>query len=191
MNKSKLNVAVIGTGGIVHAHMPGWIDSPYAQVVAGYDAHAPTLVGWGAKYGIERLATSLDDILNDDSIDAVDICVPNRAHAPIAIAALKAGKHVLCEKPLAPTPEEIRQMIAARDASGKILMTAQHFRFGGDARALKAEIDAGTLGPIYHAGAGCCAATSSPPGPASCNTPSRAAALPSTSGCTFSISPCG
>jgi predicted dehydrogenase len=151
MTNSKLNIAVIGTGGIVHAHMPGWIDSPYAQVVAGYDAHTPTLQGWGEKYGITRLAANLDEILADKSIDAVDICVPNRAHAPIAIAALKAGKHVLCEKPLAPTPDEIRQMIAARDASGKMLMTAQHFRFAGHARALKAEIDAGALGPIYHA----------------------------------------
>ena len=95
MNNPKLNIAVIGTGGIVHAHMPGWIDSPYAQVVAGYDAHTPTLQGWGEKYGVTRLATNLDDILADKSIDAVDICVPNRAHAPIAIAALRAGKHVL------------------------------------------------------------------------------------------------
>ncbi len=148
---NKLNVAVIGTGGIVHAHMPGWIDSPYAQVVAGYDAHWPTLSAWGAKYGVSHLTASLDEILSDADVDAVDICVPNRAHAPIAIAALKAGKHVLCEKPLAPTPDDIRQIIAARDASGKMLMTAQHFRFTGNARALKAEIDRGTLGNIYHA----------------------------------------
>ncbi|MBX7214645.1 MAG: Gfo/Idh/MocA family oxidoreductase [Thermoflexales bacterium] len=147
----KLNIAVIGTGGIVNAHMPGWIDAPHAQVVTGYDQVPAAAQAWAAKYGIPKVAGSVEEILADKSIDAVDICVPNRAHAPIAIAALQAGKHVLCEKPLAPTPEEVRQMIAARDASGRMLMTAQHFRFGGSARALKAEIDRGALGNVYHA----------------------------------------
>ena len=72
-------------------------------------------------------------------------------HAPLAIAALEAGKHVLCEKPLAPTPQAIREMIAARDRSGKLLMTAQHHRFSGPSKALKAEINAGALGHVYHA----------------------------------------
>ncbi len=58
---------------------------------------------------------------------------------------------MICEKPLAPTPDEIRKMIAARDKSGKMLMTAQHFRFAPDSRALKAEIEEGALGEIYHA----------------------------------------
>ena len=61
-----------------------------------------------------------------------------------AIAALEAGKHVICEKPLAPTPAGIHQMIAARDKSGKLLMTAQHFRFQGASQAMKREID----GPV-------------------------------------------
>jgi predicted dehydrogenase len=64
---------------------------------------------------------------------------------------MAAGKHVLCEKPLAPIPNAIRDMIAARDASGKMLMTAQHFRFHGSSRAMKAEIAHGILGDIYHA----------------------------------------
>ena len=62
------------------------------------------------------------------------------------------GKHVLCEKPLAPTVEEIRQMIAV-DRGGKLLMTGHHFRFTGTAKALKAEINAGEFGEIYHSGA--------------------------------------
>jgi predicted dehydrogenase len=73
------------------------------------------------------------------------------AHAPYAIQALNAGKHVICEKPLAPTPDAIREMIAARDASGKMLMTAQHFRFAGTSQAVKKQIDTGALGEIYHA----------------------------------------
>ena len=85
------------------------------------------------------------------TIDIIDVCVPNNYHAGLVIAALNAGKHVLCEKPLAPTPQAIQEMIAARDRSGKTLMTAQHFRFGGTAKAMKAEIDTGALGEIYHA----------------------------------------
>jgi predicted dehydrogenase len=64
---------------------------------------------------------------------------------------LAAGKHVNSAKPLSPTPEAIRDMIAARDKSGNKLMTAQHFRFQGRSRAMKAEIEAGALGDIYHA----------------------------------------
>jgi predicted dehydrogenase len=91
------------------------------------------------------------DVITDPDIDIIDICSPNNYHAPQAIAALDAGKHVICEKPLAPTPDEIRQMIAARDRSGKLLMTAQHFRFRGSAKAMKAEIETGVLGDVYHA----------------------------------------
>lgn len=147
----KLNVAVIGTGGIVTAHMPGWLESPHAQLVMGCDVSEAAVKNWGAKHGVANLTSSVADVLGNPDIDAVDICVPNMHHAPIAIAALNAGKHVLCEKPLAPTPDEIRRMIAARDASGKMLMTAQHFRFTGTARAMKAEIAGGALGEVYHA----------------------------------------
>ena len=106
---------------------------------------------FGAENGVTKLHTDPEALFSDPDIDIIDICTPNMYHAPLAIAALSAGKHVICEKPLAPTPEDVRQMIAARDASGKELMTAQHFRFQGSSRALKAEIDTGALGDIYHA----------------------------------------
>jgi predicted dehydrogenase len=90
-------------------------------------------------------------LIANPQIDIVDICTPNMYHTPLAVAALDAGKHVICEKPLAPKPADIREMIEARDRSGKLLMTAQHFRFQGTSKALKAEIDQGVLGDIYHA----------------------------------------
>lgn len=146
-----LKVGVIGVGGIARTHMPGWAASPHAEVIAGSDISEAALQKWGADNSVQKLSTKAEDIINDPDIDIVDICTPNRYHAPLSIAALRAGKHVICEKPLAPTPAEIRDMIAARDESGKLLMTAQHFRFKGNSRALKAEIDRGTLGDIYHA----------------------------------------
>lgn len=147
----KLKVGVIGVGGIAATHMPGWAESQHAEAVAGCDVSEGALQSWGEKYGVKKLSTKADDLINDPDIDIIDICTPNNYHAPLAIAAMKAGKHVICEKPLAPNPAVIRDMIAARDATGKMLMTAQHFRFSGVAKAMKAELDTGVLGEIYHA----------------------------------------
>lgn len=146
-----LKVGVIGLGGISNTHMPGWSASPHTEVVAGSDINPAVFETWRTKYGISRFYENPADLINDPELDIVDICSPNMFHAEQAIAALGAGKHVICEKPLAPTPNEVRKMIAARNQSGKLLMTAQHFRFGGVARAMKAEIDTGILGDVYHA----------------------------------------
>ena len=146
-----LKVGIIGVGGIAATHVPGWQASGKADLVAGSDVSEPALQTWGKDQGITKLVTDPSELFSDPDIDIIDICTPNMYHAPLAIAALKAGKHVICEKPLAPTPEAIRDMIAARDKSGKLLMTAQHFRFAGTSRALKNEIDNGALGDVYHA----------------------------------------
>jgi predicted dehydrogenase len=149
MSKS-LKVGVIGLGGIAKTHMAGWQASPHTEVVAGADVDPAAAQRWGAEFGVARLSTNPLEIITDPAIDIIDICSPNNYHAPQAITALDAGKHVICEKPLAPTPDAIRQMIAARDRSGKLLMTAQHFRFRGSTKAMKAEIETGALGDIYH-----------------------------------------
>ncbi len=146
-----LKVGFIGTGGIAHTHVPGWQASPHTEMIAACDINETAVKNWGERYGIQTLTTSTEELINNPDIDIIDICVPNSYHADLAIAALNAGKHVLCEKPLAPTPAEVQKMIEARDASGKMLMTAQHFRFSGKSKALKAEIDQGVLGEIYHA----------------------------------------
>ncbi len=146
-----LKVGVIGVGGIARTHMPGWAASEQAEVVAGSDISEAILHNWGELHGVSNLVTDPADLFSDPDIDIVDICTPNNYHAPLAIAALKAGKHVICEKPLAPKPADIQKMIAARDEAGKLLMTAQHFRFQGASKAMKAEIDTGVLGDIYHA----------------------------------------
>ena len=146
-----LKVGLVGVGGISRTHMPGWAASEEAEVVAGSDISGEALEQWGALHNINRLTTNAAELFSDPDIDIIDLCVPNMYHAPLAIAALEAGKHVICEKPLAPTPQDIKQMIAARDKAGKQLMTAQHFRFAGVSQAMKAEIDTGTLGGVYHA----------------------------------------
>jgi predicted dehydrogenase len=146
-----LKVGVIGVGGIAGAHFPGWNESPIAEMVAFADLDGEVLARRGKEHGIKKLYEKPEDLMADKSIDIVDICTPNMYHAPLAIAALGAGKHVICEKPVAPTPAAIKKMIKARDKAKKLLMTAQHFRFQGNSQALKAEIDNGVLGDVYHA----------------------------------------
>ncbi len=148
---SKLKVGVIGVGGIAGVHMPGWAESPHAEVIVGADLSLDAAEAWAKKWDIPKVTTHSADLINNPDIDIIDICTPNMYHTGLTVAALEAGKHVICEKPLAPTPEDIQRMIDARDKSGKMLMTAQHFRFSGRSKALKAEIDAGVLGEIYHA----------------------------------------
>ncbi|MEM7536074.1 MAG: Gfo/Idh/MocA family oxidoreductase [Chloroflexota bacterium] len=146
-----LKVGVIGVGGIAKTHMPGWAASEDAEVIAGSDVFEPALAAWGDQHGVTNLSTDPADLFSNPDIDIIDVCTPNMYHTELVVGALNAGKHVICEKPLAPTPADIHKMIEARDASGKTLMTAQHFRFKGNSKAMKAEIDAGALGDIYHA----------------------------------------
>lgn len=144
-----LRVGVIGVGGIARTHMPGWKQSPYTQVVASADIHGPTLEKWGKDHEIPKLYQDPVDLINDAEIDIVDVCTPNSYHCDLTVAALNAGKHVICEKPLAPTAPEIEKMIEARDRSGKKLMCAQHFRFRDGSKLIKEQ--AQSIGHIYHA----------------------------------------
>lgn len=149
----KLKVGIIGVGGIAGAHFPGWKQSPDAELVGLADVSREALDRVGEAQGVasNMRFEKTEDLINHPDIDIIDVCTPNNYHAPLSIAALEAGKHVICEKPLAPTPADVKRMIKARDKSGKLLMTAQHFRFQGSARALKAEISRGVLGEVYHA----------------------------------------
>ena len=147
----KLKVGIIGVGGIARMHLPGWEASEHTEVVAGCDIDASVIEAWGKRQDIANVTTDPDALFSDSRIDLIDICTPNKSHADLAIAGLEAGKHVLCEKPLAPTLEAIRRMMDAEEKSPGMLMTAQHFRFEGTSKALKAEIETGALGDVYHA----------------------------------------
>lgn len=146
-----LKVGLIGLGGIAKLHAGGWNICEQAELVAGCDINPAVFKWWEEEQGLKNLSTNYLEIINNPELDIIDVCSPNNFHTEHTIAALKAGKHVLCEKPLAPTVEEIRQMIAVRDQADKLLMTGHHFRFSGTAKALKAEINYGVLGDIYHA----------------------------------------
>src|SRR5262249_57415532 len=106
--------------------------------------------GVATRFGVGRSTNRLDDLLADDEIDAIDICTPNFLHAPMATAALEAGKHVLCERPLARNAEEARLMVkAARKAERTLMCSVQH-RFRADAQLLRKFVDKGDLGQVFY-----------------------------------------
>lgn len=147
----KFRVGAIGTGGIFRlSHAPGWKALPDVEVVAVCDVDERAARAAAQEVGAQRVFTDFRDLVKLD-LDAVDICTPNRLHTPAVLAALKAGKHVLCEKPLAVTTREVRRMGELADRKRLKLMTAQHQRFTASARAVKTWAEAGNLGEVYHA----------------------------------------
>jgi predicted dehydrogenase len=103
------------------------------------------------EFGIPTEYDDAEKLLSDRTIDAVSICLPNYLHAPMTKSALKAGKHVICEKPPAMSAKEAAQMAAAAEKAGKILMYALQRRFGGGEQAATQAIAKGYAGEVYHA----------------------------------------
>ncbi len=147
----KFRVGAIGTGGIFRGpHVAGWKALPDAEIAAVCDVNADAAKAAAELTGAPHVFTDYRDLVKLD-LDAVDICTPNRVHTPAVLAALNSGKHVLCEKPLAVTTKEVRQMGELADRKKLVLMTAQHQRFTASARAIKDWAAAGHLGEVYHA----------------------------------------
>ena len=151
MTVSHLNVAVIGAGAIARSqHLPGWQKVPEARVVAMADASPVALANTADFFGIEKRATDYRELLDDPAIDVFDICAPSGLHAEISIAALQAGKHVLCEKPMATSRSDAARMIEASETSGKKLMIGQHMRFDPGVRQLRESVEQFPLGDVYY-----------------------------------------
>lgn len=151
MRDGKLQVGLVGAGGIARdQHLPAWAKVPFAEVSALADVSEEALTAMGERFGIRRRLLEWPKLVELDDLDIVDICTPNRTHTPIALAALAAGKHVLCEKPLATTSAEVHRLADAAHAAGRLLMAAQHWRFEPSVVQLKSLIDSGLMGDIYY-----------------------------------------
>lgn len=146
----KIKVGVIGVGSISHCHITGYLANPDVELYAFCDINEEQLKAMGEKYGVERLYTKAEDMLALPEIDAVSVCTWNAAHAPCTIAALNAGKHVLCEKPMAMSVEEGLAMQEAAEKNGKLLMIGFVRRYGNDCKILKDFIDNDHFGDLYY-----------------------------------------
>ena len=147
----KIRIGIVGTGGISHSHMQAYNSLENVEVYAACDMNSERVKGFAEKYGIRHVFTDYHEMLRMKELDAVSVCVWNNAHAPVTIAALNAGKNVLCEKPMAMNTREAREMEAAARAAGKLLMIGFVRRYGNDTRIMQDFIRAGRMGDIYYA----------------------------------------
>ncbi len=148
---SKTKVAVIGCGTIANAaHIPNYMACEDAEIKYFCDIIPERATAAVEKYGCGIAVTDYHDILSDPEVEAVSVCTPNNVHMPITIDFLRAGKHVLCEKPPARTLEDVRLMQEAQHETGKTLNIGVVNRFNTHVNAIREMIAAGELGELYH-----------------------------------------
>ena len=143
-------VAVVGAG-IGRSHITeGYLNNPDKfRVIALCDLDAEKLGKLADEFGIERRTTKFDDLLAMDDLDIIDVCTPPMVHYPMIMAGLRAGKHVICEKPLVGSLKEIDEVIAVEQQSAGKLMPVFQYRFGNGIQQAKAIIDAGLAGKPF------------------------------------------
>lgn len=151
----KLKIGIIGCGEIANSkHLPSLSSqTEKAEIIAFCDIIEERALYAAKTYGTvgAKVYTDYRQLLNDKAIDAVHICTPNRSHSEITVAALEAGKHVMCEKPMAINYAEAKKMLDAAKRTGKKLTIGYQNRFRPDTVLLKKIIDDGRLGDIYYA----------------------------------------
>ncbi len=146
----KIRIAVIGVGIIGEAHLNTYRSIPEADVVAICDINEDRLHYIGDKFGIQRRFTHIGRMLEEDDIDAVDVCLHNNMHAPVSIAVMRAGKDCYCEKPMAGTFYDAREMYRVMEETGRKLHIQLSLLYTRETKAAKRFIDAGKLGHLYH-----------------------------------------
>lgn len=152
---SKLRIGIIGCGGIANQkHFPALSQQKdKAEMVAFCDIQEERAKEACDKYGADGAKYYKDyhELLKDQTIDVVHVCTPNVSHSPITVAAFEAGKHVLCEKPMAHTTDAAKKMMEAWKKSGKKFTIGYQNRFREEVRSLHESCDQGELGDIYFA----------------------------------------
>lgn len=141
-----LKVCIIGCGSISPAHLNAYMEIPYAEVVACCSKTGISAKTRAKQYGIKTVYTNYKDALKDEEIDVVDICIPLWLHSKITIDALEAGKHVLCEKPMASSLDEADSMIKASKKAGVKFMIAHSERYVPLFAEAKKQIECGRIG---------------------------------------------
>ncbi len=146
---STLKVGVIGCGSIAKfRHLPEYYANKKVEIVAVCDIVADRCEKMATQYSAKAF-TDYKEVLKLEEIDAISVCLPNYLHAPVSIDALNAGKHVLCEKPMATSKNEAVAMINAANINEKTLMIAHNQRFVASHQTAKQIIDSGKLGKIH------------------------------------------
>jgi predicted dehydrogenase len=144
-------IAIIGAGFITRVgHLPGY-SAAGADVVAICDVVEEPARKLAAQYRIPKVYSDWKEMIAQEQPDIVSVCLPNVLHREPVLFALNAGAHVLCEKPIATSVEEAREMFAAAEKADRRLMAAQNWRWDAGSRAIRRIVDTGDLGEIYYA----------------------------------------
>jgi len=147
----KLKMGLIGTGGIgFDKHLPEYAKLEDVEIYAAADPNPVALARAGEQYAVPHLFADYEQLLALPEIDFVCVATPNFLHAPVAIAALRAGKHVHCEKPMAPTLAEARTMVAEARAADRRLMIGLNNRFLPANRHVYELVRQGFFGELCH-----------------------------------------
>lgn len=147
----KLRAAIIGCGLISKNHLKALQNVENAVCMAVCDIEGEKAVRAAETYAVEKTYSDYHELLRDEAIDVVHICTPHHLHAQMAIDALNAGKHVLCEKPMALTAEDAEAMMAARDKAGRQLGICLQNRYNEASVYMKQKLDSGVLGDVIGA----------------------------------------
>ncbi len=126
MATNRVRMGIVGTGNIATLNVPGYLEHEQCDVVAVCDPRPDVLERRMAEWGVERGYTEVDALLADDDIDAVEILSPTPLHAEHTIAALRAGKHVSCQKPIANDVGDARRMMAAARESDRVFRVTEN-----------------------------------------------------------------
>lgn len=153
--QNKIRLGILGAGNIANVHLMQFSKlSDDCELAAISDVYKPLAEQRAKDFNIPKVCDDAEEILHDDEIDAVIIAVPNRFHAPYAIQAMEAGKHVLLEKPMGMDAESAKEIVRAQQKTGKILMVPHQMRWDYVPLVVKEQIEKGELGRIYNAKAG-------------------------------------
>ena len=145
-----VRLAIIGTGGMANSHAKNFKEIPGCKLVAAVDVSRERVEKFSTAHGIPNIFNSVDELLDWNQFDAVTIVTPDAFHAAQSIQCLKAGKHVLCEKPLAINHADALKMVAAAKKAGVINMVNLSYRNWSAIQAVAKVIAAGKIGEIRH-----------------------------------------
>jgi predicted dehydrogenase len=149
--KSSFNVAVIGAGAIGHDHIRSFQQHPAARVTALAEVSPERGREAADAYHIPELVTDYRELLKRADIDVISIALPNYLHASVALDALKAGKHVMVDKPMATNARDAAKLVATAKQKKLLLMVGQNARFTPEVQTARELVTQGVLGEVYHA----------------------------------------
>ncbi len=152
----QIGVGIIGAGGIASAHAKAYAQlAPEVQIVGVADIDEDRARALAMRYQVPLWTTEAEDLLRNDEIQIVSICTPHHLHAPMAIAAMEAGKHVLVEKPMAVSLDEADTMIATARRTRRLLSAIFQLRYEADTRRARLVLERGLIGNPFYAEVSC------------------------------------